>query len=177
MHKCLNTICPHTASLYHTHDTIFQPVDLWIKKHMILCPHSTLRSSEQSTKHKSRSKTCYRFVYSAVKIIRLCEYRIWQTFFGDIHQVYKGMPFFFLIVLFRCWFKTGQANSDHMEAYEYVLINNLYLLLLRYLAQFIVIHFSYYKYTEVLLVIYSLIVFIQSGIVLHTMYYRTRSGI
>ena len=46
-------------------------IDLWvikIKKPIILSTHSTLRSSEQSTKCRSRSKNMQRFVYSIVKI-------------------------------------------------------------------------------------------------------------
>ena len=62
-------------------------VDLWvikIKKPMILCAHSTSRSSEQSMKWK-------RFFKILVKITRLYDYQTRQTHFGEIHEVRKGM--------------------------------------------------------------------------------------
>ena len=77
---------------------------------MMLCARSTLRSSEQSTKYRSRSEKVWLFHCQNNKIVWLPK---WKTYFGEIHKVCKGLWVFFLIVLFGCWL-AEQANSDHM---------------------------------------------------------------
>ena len=64
---------------------------------MILCAHSTPRSNEHCTKHRSHNE-------NTQKVCLLKNSQDVQSFLG----------FFFLIVLFGCWL-AGQANSSHMD--------------------------------------------------------------
>ena len=58
-------------------------------KPMILCARCTSRSNEPARKTDYPARTCERFVYSLVKITRLCDYQTWQNIFGEIHEVRK----------------------------------------------------------------------------------------
>ena len=82
---------------------------------MILCARSTSRSSEQSTKHRSRS-LCENVIHSIGEITpRLYDYQTWPThFLGNSRDAHVVRGLFFFIVLFGCWL-AEQRNSGHME--------------------------------------------------------------
>ena len=69
-------------------------IDLWvikIKKPMILCARSTSTTSKQNTKGDQAARTCERFVYSVVKITRLCD---WNTSFEKSTRCAKDCALF-----------------------------------------------------------------------------------
>ena len=86
--------------------------------------------SEQSTKRRSRSETCKRFVYSLVKITRLYDYQTWQTHLLRNSEVAQGFVGFFLWLCFSdadwisrqtpliCRAKDENRQKDHSASRE-----------------------------------------------------------
>ena len=85
-HASLQSLLCQVISRKKPCDRFFDLVDLWV---MILCARSTSRSREQSTKRRSRSENMRNVCL--VKITRLYDYQTWQTHFGEIHEVRKGL--------------------------------------------------------------------------------------
>ena len=86
-------------------------IDLWvikIKKPMILCARTTLRSREQSTKCRSPSENMWKvcLFYSQNNKI------VWLSNMADSWCA-KVCGLFYLIVLCGCWL-AGQTKSDHV---------------------------------------------------------------
>ena len=84
-----------------------------IKKLMILCAHSTLRSSEQSTKTDQAARTYERFVYSIVKIRRMWLSNSMADISFEKFMRCTKVCGLCLTVLFGHWL-AGQANSSHV---------------------------------------------------------------
>ena len=92
-------------------------IDLWvieIKKPMILCGRSTSRSSEQNTKHTSRSenmqKVCSLYNQNN-EIVQLSNMA--DTFYEKFMRCVKVCGLFLLDWLFGCR-SAQQANSSYM---------------------------------------------------------------
>ena len=75
--------------------------DLKKNEPKILCARSTSRSSEQSTKCRSHSERCERFVYSVVKITWLYDYQKWRTHFSRNSRGAQRFMVFFSWLCFR----------------------------------------------------------------------------